>query len=195
MIRSVSAVGLIAKLGGVMSVMGYEEEIRSKLADPSLWPMYSKPEVLAKLDTIADDALSQTNIDTTSCIASILILQQITEELLKVLLHMSHFLIQAKLLPLKIQFKVKPKAMFGEIVKQLDQTIAFEDKDQIIELANNINAVRIDVAHKLIEKEEFDDLTSKALLVREYFEVFFTHYNDGIDWMRLCLNDLRKDSL
>ncbi len=175
--------------------MTYEENIKSMLADSSQWPNYSKPDVMGRLDEMADDALSVDNIDERSCIASILILQQLTEELIKVLLKSCNFLVQVSLLPLEIYLKDHRSKMFGRVLEDLKATITFPEKDELIGLANKINKERIDIAHGLIEKASFKNLPKTAMQVRDDFEEFFKLYSSAHDWTRLCLKDLKKDLL
>jgi hypothetical protein len=119
--------------------MSYEKEIKELLSDSSRWPSYSNPDVLSNLDAMADDALSVGNLDERSCIAAILILQQLTEELIEVLIKMSRFLVQVRMLPLEIRFKESKRKMFGQLVKDLEATMEFPNKSRMIELANSIN--------------------------------------------------------
>ena len=150
---------------------------------------------MASLDEMADDALTVDKIDERSCIASILIIQQLTEELLKILLESCYFLVQARLLPFEMELEVKKKKMFGGIVEDLRSTIQFENKEEIIVLANKINSERIDIAHRLIEKGDFSGLPKRAMQVRKDFEKFYDLYDFGYDWIRVCLKDLKKDLL
>ena len=158
------------------------------------WPNYCNPQRMAELDNLADDALSISKIDATTCIASILILQQMTEELLKVLLDSSRFVIQVRLLPLEISFNPLKKAMFGEIVKQIESTINFQHKKEIIELANRMNTTRIEIAHKLIEKDNLADLQIKAIEARNNFEKFLTLYDLAYGWINNHLEELKLES-
>ncbi len=173
--------------------MDYEARIKTRLFDSSKWPKYSKPDVMASLDEMADDALTVGKIDERSCIASILIIQQLTEELLKILLESCYFLVQVRLLPFEMMLEVKKKKMFGGIVEDLRATIQFENKEEIIVLANKINSERIDIAHRLIEKGDFSNLPKRAMQVRKDFEEFYELYDYGYDWIRICLKDLKKD--
>jgi hypothetical protein len=39
--------------------MTYEERIKNLLSDQTSWPSYNKPDVMARLDEMADDALKK----------------------------------------------------------------------------------------------------------------------------------------
>lgn len=174
-----------------MSKINHCEIIKKRLLNED-WPNYSNPDRMAELDGLADDALSISNIDATTCIASILILQQMTEELIRVLLESSQFLMQAQLLPLEISFKPAKRAMFGEILNQLQLSINFQYKQEIIQVAKIINLNRIDVAHKLIQKDNLDDLQNTALEVRNRFEEFLKLFDIAYGWIIDNLVDLKK---
>lgn len=173
--------------------MNYEETIKAKLADSSKWPRYTKADHMAKLDEMADNALSISTMDERSCIASILILQQLTEELIKVLLESCQFLMQVRLLPLELTFKNSNNEMFGRVIKSLKETIDFPYKSELIAEANKINKKRIEVAHGLIHKVSLKGLNNNAMVVRNDFELFFSLYNQAQDWTRLCLKDLKQE--
>lgn len=175
--------------------MNYQEQIIAKLADSSKWPSYTKPDHMAKLDEMADDALSISTLDERSCIASILILQQLTEELIKVLLESCQFLMQVKLLPLEITFKNQNNEMFGRVVNSLNETIDFPNKEELVAEANKINKKRIEVAHGLIHKVSLENLTNNAMVVRNDFELFFSLYSHAQNWIRVCLKDLKQEIL
>lgn len=175
--------------------MSYEEQIRSILADSSKWPTYSNPNVISKLDEMADDAIAIDKVDETSCIASILILQQITEELIGIQLKMCRFLVQVRLLPFQIEFKESGPKMFGRLVEDLKSTIDFPHKEQMIELANRINRERVEIAHGLITTSDNKDFVKSALNVRSLFEEYFKLHENSYDWLCLCLKDLKQEVL
>lgn len=174
-----------------MTKINHTEIIKKRLLNED-WPNYTNPDRMAELDGLADDALSISKIDATTCIASILILQQMTEELIKVLLESSRLLMQVQLLPLEITFKPTKKAMFGELLKQLESSINFQYKIEIIKISNIINTQRIEVAHKLIQKDNLDELQSSALEVRNNFESFLQLFDISYSWIVDCLDDLKK---
>jgi hypothetical protein len=171
--------------------MSYEENILNRLKDSSGWPGIERSDFLGRLDEIADDAF--TIPDERSCISSVLIYQQLTEELLKTLLRACNFLIQAKLLPFEISLSEPQGKMFGQVIQEFKKSIDIPNKGEIVERANTINKHRIEVAHGLTKKESLDDLLQMALTVRDEFELFFKLYSESYDWIRLCLKDLKKD--
>ena len=173
--------------------MSNEENIIEILQDPLKWPSIDRPEFSGKLDEIADDAFS--NPDERSCIASVLIYQQLVEELLKVLLQSCNFLVQARLLPIEIKFSDSDNKMFGRLIEDFKRTIVVPNKEKIIEIANRINYHRIKIAHGLTKRESLKDLLKSAQEVRDLFEKFFKYYDDAYDWTRVCLNSLRKSKI
>lgn len=170
--------------------MSYEAEILERLSDSSRWPNYQRPDFLAELDQIADDALA--SLSARDCIASVLIYQQLIEELLRVLLQSLCFLIQASLFPIEITFSESSGKMFGRLVDDIKATVNFPNKNELITIANRVNERRMQVAHGLTKRESLNELESVAVSVRDDFEEFFKLFDKALDWSRVCLHDIKK---
>lgn len=160
----------------------YSESVKSKLLDENIWRQFANPDAFADLDRLADDALSIDRIDERSCVASILMLQQIVEEVLKNVLNLSNVLMQGKMLPLKIDCSLPHKKMFGVVVGDLKKHIEFEKKIEFLELAQGINRIRIEVAHGLLNKYDIDSLKLSAMDIRTKFEKFLDVYSYVFSW-------------
>ena len=171
--------------------MTYQESIIARLKDSDNWPIYQRPDFLSKLDEMADDAfIFATERD---CIASVLIYQQLIEELLKTLLQSANFLMQVQLLPFEISVNENKNQMFGRLIEDFKTTISAPNRNELIDIANRVNQKRIEIAHGLTKRESLRDLLENALSVRNDFEKFFPIYSESYDWTRVCLKDLRKD--
>lgn len=171
--------------------MTYQESIIARLKDSDNWPIYQRPDFLSKLDEMADDAFILAS--ERDCIASVLIYQQLVEELLKSLLQSANFLMQAQLLPFEISVNENKNQMFGRLIDDFKTTISVPNRCELIDIANRVNQKRIEIAHGLTKKESLSDLLEIALSVRNDFEKFFPLYSESYDWTRVCLNGLRKD--
>jgi len=163
----------------------YTKSIKAKLVDENVWRQFTNPDAFADLDRLADDALSINMLDERSCIASILMLQQIVEEILKNVLNMSNILVQGKILPLEIEFNLPHKKMFGAVVSDLKKNIKFENKDEFISLSESINSIRIEVAHGLLNKYDIKSLKESAIDIREKFEKFLDVYSYVFCWFSI----------
>lgn len=171
--------------------MTYQESIIARLKDSDNWPIHQRPDFLSKLDEMADDAFILAS--ERDCIASVLIYQQLIEELLKTLLQSANFLMQAQLLPFEISVNETKNQMFGRLIEDFKTTISVPNRYGLIDIANRVNQKRIEIAHGLTKKESLSDLLEIALSVRNDFEKFFPLYSESIDWTRICLNGLKKD--
>ena len=162
--------------------MSYKAEIESRLTDVDRWPIYVNPDYLDSLSRLANQALEKP--DTKNCISAILIYQQLTEEMIKVLLRSCYFLIQVRMLPIEIIFKENKKLMFGQLIKELKATINFPLKNNLITAANIINKNRIEIAHGIVERGEVQNYSSLAQTVKYEYEMFFANCTSSIHWVR-----------
>lgn len=160
----------------------YLNSIKAKLVAENIWRQFTNPDAFADLDQLADDALCIDTLDEHSCIASILMLQQIVEEILKNVLNMSNILVQGKILPLKMECSLPYKKMFGAVVSDLKKHIEFEKKDEFIKLSQSINSIRIEVAHGLLNKYDINSLKASAIDIRKNFEEFLDVYSYVFCW-------------
>lgn len=171
--------------------MNYEKEILQKLENEQNWPSIKKPDLMAKLDGFAEEALIHPNEQ--NLISSILIYQQLTEELLKITLETSQFLIQVRLLPWEQEFQPVQKKMFGRLVKEFETTIEFPSKTDMIKYANMINEKRIKVAHGLIHSYDLSTINEDTKNVNSWFFKFFHHYDIAQDFLNSSLRELREE--
>ena len=175
----------------IKPLINYRQSIIDRLKDSDNWPIYKRPDFLSKLDEVADDAFILAS--ERDCIASVLIYQQLIEELLKTLLQSANFLMQAHLLPFEICVNENKNQMFGRLIEDFKTTISVPNRNELIDIANRVNQKRIEIAHGLTKKESLSDLLEIALSVRNDFEKFFPLYDESYDWTRVCLSGLKKD--
>jgi hypothetical protein len=169
------------------------EEALKRLENDDKWPSISKPDLMAKLDGYAEKALI--NPSEQGLIASILIYQQLAEELLKIVFETSQFLSQVQLLPLQKSVKPLKNKMFGQIIKEFEDTISFPSKAEMIDLADKINKKRIKVAHGLVHSYDLSSLSEDSKEVHEWFFEFFSHFDIAQDWLNSILYSLREKKL
>ncbi len=173
--------------------MNYEEEIIIKLTDDLNWPEITKPDLMAKLDGFAEEAFI--NPSEQHYIAAILIYQQLTEELLKILFDLSSFLMRAQLLPLQKEVVRIKNKMFGQVINEFTKTIDFPMKKEMIDIANKINKKRIKVAHGLIKEPSIATLKSDTHEVSELFFKLFDHYDEAQEWLRQRLRNIYDEKV
>lgn len=125
----------------------YAEALVARLKTPVCWPGIKTVEHLEQLQVLASEAKGRATID--GYLAAMLIVHQITEEFIKVLIEDAHFYTQLRLYPLPFQSKKNSKVMFGYLLSELKATVWFQNKKYIVEKAENLNKIRIDIVHGL----------------------------------------------
>ncbi len=142
----------------------YTKSLKEKLRDPSKWPQFTEDNYLEKLQHIAIEATNRGTID--GQLAAILIIHQLTEELIKLLSEDAYFYMQLKLHPSEFRKqKTKETKMFGALLIEIENSISFQNKETILEKARQLNKIRIDIVHKLTKPHALKNLkehTQKA---------------------------------
>jgi CRISPR/Cas system-associated endoribonuclease Cas2 len=172
--------------------MNYFEELIERIKDNQKWPAFDRPDFLDELDTLADEAISKKTIE--GYLAALLIYQQLAEETVKLLLKDHEFFIQLSVFPAEITFPSKSNAMFGRIIEDLKNTITLDkSKITIIELANKLNQIRIDIVHGLTKMPDLKQIESKVLEAKRLYDDLFEHFDEEHDKFRVIFKDFKKD--
>ena len=172
--------------------MNYSEELIERIKDSDKWPAFDRPDFLEQLNTIADEAVSKKTIE--GYLAALLIYQQLAEETVRLLLKDHEFFVQLSVFPAEITFSSKSKAMFGRIIDDLKNTITLDkSKFEIIELANKLNQIRIDIVHGLTKMPDLNRIESKVLEAKRLHDELFELFDKIHDEFRLIFKDFRKD--
>lgn len=171
--------------------MPYLDSLITRIKDHSQWPDFDRPHYLGELNTIADEAYESNTVH--GYLAALLIYHQLTEEVLRLLLQYSEFFVQLNLAPIEIHFPIPEKAMFGRILDAAKASMEFENKKELLSLAQSINQGRIELVHGLTKQESPAAIGQKAQQVKKQFDAFFTLFAESQDWFLSCLKDIRKD--
>ena len=147
--------------------MGYKKEIINQINDSDNWPNFDRPDFMGDLNELADDAIAKKTIE--GYLAALLIYQQLAEEMMKLFLKDHEFFIQLSVFPAEIQFKSKSKSMFGRIIEDIKNTVTIDDsKQEIIDLANSLNQIRIEIVHGLTKIPDLKNIEAKVSNVKKY---------------------------
>lgn len=172
--------------------MDYLQQLINRIKDRELWPQFERPEFLDELNELADNALTKKTIE--GYLAALLIYQQLAEEMLKLLLIDHEFFIQLSVFPAEFKFPSRTNIMFGRVVEELKNTITLDEaKFKVIELANKLNQIRIDLVHGLTR---IPDLNQVEIMVQEaktIFDELYEKFDHEHDMFMLAFKDLRKD--
>lgn len=169
----------------------YHHALVERIKDRELWPDFDQPHFLSELNEVADEAWEKQTIE--GFLASLLIYHQLAEEMLRLLLRCSEFFVQLQLFPTEIHFPAREKIMFGRVIDALKETIEFENKAEIVRLANSLNDRRVALVHGLTKHSSLDEIKSKAVDIKSDFDALYNAYEETHDWFLLYFKDLRKD--
>jgi hypothetical protein len=169
----------------------YERELRAQLADVRNWPTFVEDDFLERLNSIADRALRKRT--TEGYLAAILIYHQLTEELIRLLLRDTQFLMRLALFPSQIEFTEKRKQTFGDVIQHLREGVRFPGRERILALAPTLNTIRIGVVHKLTRRGSLAGLAKEARAAKRLYERIFDIFDDAHDGFYLAFKDYRKD--
>jgi len=171
--------------------VSYLESLIARIQDRDQWPDFDRPYFLDELNGIADEAYESNSVY--GYLAALLIYHQLTEEMLRLLLEYSEFFVQIELAPIEIHFPIPEKAMFGRLLEATKSSMEFENKTELLSLAQVIYRGRIEFVHGLTKQEGTQEIGQKVQQVKAHFEDFYGKFVEAQDWFLLCFKDLRKD--
>jgi adenylate kinase family enzyme len=171
--------------------MTYAKYIRARAKNPSHWPAIDNPDLLDQLSTIADDSFSQRTME--GYLASMLLYQQLCEEMLRLLELDAQFIIQLSVYPFEINFAEKKRRTFGSLINDLDKTISFKEKRELISNATKLNELRNQLVHRLTSTSPIIDIRSKVKKAKKLHDKIFDLFKDAHDHFQQCMKDLTKD--
>lgn len=172
--------------------MTYQKELLDRINNNEKWPKFDRPDFLNELNEIADKAVKKKTIE--GYLAALLIYQQLTEETVRLFLKDHEFYIQLSVLPNEIKFANKTNVMFGRVIKDLKNTVTCNSsKFEIIDRANKINQIRIDLVHGLTKIPNLQDIKNKVLTVKKLHDELFQLFDKEHDMFRVTFHQFRKN--
>ena len=171
--------------------MSYQTELIDRIKDSNAWPSFERPKYLNELNNLANNAIEKNTIE--GYLAALLIYHQLCEEMVKVLLDDTHFFIQLSVFPNEILFPRKGKTMFGQILDELKSTVSFDGKDEFIEKCHQINRLRIEIVHKLMQQVTLKSTKARLEKAQTLFEKIFELFDTAHDSWRVTFGDFQKD--
>ncbi len=169
----------------------YELELRAQLSDRTKWPGFEQIQFLEHLNRVADRALTKRSVE--GYLAAIVIYHQLTEDLLRLLIRDTQFLLRLSLYPGRIGFPEKRKQMFGEVVRELREGMDFRGKGRLLQLAEQLNSIRIEAVHKLIRRGTLAGMARDARRAKSLFDQAFEKFEAAHDDFAVTFKDYRKD--
>lgn len=158
------------------------------------WPQLETADFMNVLDDIAEKTFAKNTIE--GHLAALLIWHQLCEEMAKLLLKETQFLIQLSVYPAEIEFPEKKKQpMFGQIIDDLSKTISFERKEEFLNACRKLNTQRIRVVHRLTQHTSLSEVMARVGGVKSMYDQIFRIYEDAHDAFRVNFNSLAKDHI
>jgi hypothetical protein len=167
----------------------------SLLLNEELWPHIKEPEIIKRLENIANKAYSRNEED--GFISCILIKHQIIEEMMRVLITDSEYIITAYIAgPYEYSIQPLKAKMFGEIITEFKRTVEFPEKNEIISLAYKMNEYRNNIAHKILLTNSLDEIKKMARETNTIFDklrnLFSKSHNDFIEALKTQKGELES---
>ena len=167
----------------------YEQKLISRLADSEAWPSFANPEFAERLERVAVRSLSRRTTD--ADVTAIIIFHQLAEQILRVSIFDNRFA-PGSCLPAPLAFREQPRQTFGHVLQTLRDGVEFKQKARLLVLAEDLNAIRNGVAHKLLQKGSLNGLRShfkKETVVCSVVAI----YDDAHDNYRVTSHGIAKD--
>jgi hypothetical protein len=171
--------------------MSYQDDLIEKIKDNDKWPTLDRPEFLEELDVLASEACDQNTIY--GYLAALLIYHQICEEIVKLLVKESEFYIQLCVFPAEISFQEKKKLMFGQLLEELQRTVSFEGKDDLIAKCQELNKIRVDIVHRLTRNTTLEEISRKAAQVEKLYADIFSLFIKSQEHFDQCFHNFKKE--
>ncbi len=170
--------------------MKYHNQIIKRLNDSNKWPNFINENFLVELNKKANQMYVDGTLE--GYLASVLIYQQLIEEMMKVLIDCSDFYIQLSVFPQEYNRNFKSIRMFGEMIGDLKNGVIDDDISQFISKCNDINKLRIDVVHKLVTKTSIENIKDQCKKVNNLFMETLGLFEDKFDVYRTTFHDQSK---
>jgi len=154
----------------------------------NLW--FEEPWIYSKLDGLAKDCIELGSVE--GALAAVIIYYQLAETILKLLVRLSNFVIEASIYPVTINFKDDEKDNLYRVIKSHEYTINFYRKAQIINRAKKIKKIRDELVHNITENFSEEEIISKGKECNNLFEDLFKYFAESIDWFNNRINKLKK---
>jgi hypothetical protein len=132
-------------------------ELIDTLLDDDKWPTYTNSTVLQELDKLASQAFKRDTFD--GYLSYVLISHQVCEDYILLLLRHAQLTLRMHVVLSGFGWPTEKyeapgvgmRTMFGRILELLDNSINFEHKKEFIEACHKQNAIRNQLAHRLLD--------------------------------------------
>jgi len=170
--------------------MTYHRKIINRIKDSENWPEPERGDYLDILNEVADNSFNKDTVE--GYLAAVLIYHQLTEELIKIIIDCSEFYIQLSIFPQQYAKRDLNGKMFGQLIKELKHSVSDNCTKKLIDQSQKLNALRIEIVHKLTLSSSLIDIKKQCKQVKKLFDSIFELYENIYDNYRVTFKDFKK---
>jgi|APSaa5957512622_1039677.scaffolds.fasta_scaffold67404_2 hypothetical protein len=172
--------------------MKTRREFLSVLRDYDTWVDFSRPDFLQELNHLADASFTKGTVE--GHLAALLIYHQLCEELLRVLIDKSHFLLQCSVFPQRMEDRQLPKRMmFGELLREYERTLQLDESPELVKKCRQLNQIRVNMVHKITLKSTVVSISRQTGRCKVLFDDIWQLFDTILDNLRGGIGDYRKE--
>ena len=165
-------------------------EIVERIMDIDKWPDIELPENLEILNELADKSYNEHTLN--GLLAATLMYHQIIEAMCLHLIDNCHFFIQLSVYPSTINYTVPSNRMLGAYIKELQDSVSFDHKEDFLERVQAFNSIRNEAIHKL-RKTNIEQVIQDLVTVKSLFDAIYSLYDEIQDDFRCTFHSVKKD--
>lgn len=171
--------------------MSYQTDLLKRM-ETADWPNFDKADFLAELEIMAGIMFERHT--TEGYLASLLIYQQLIEEMLKLLVKYSNLVVQCSVFPQEINFTERRNGMMlGQVIGMLESGLMDDDIRKLIKISKDFATLRNRLVHRITLKTGEADIRKQARQGKKYHDQIFTLFDAILDNYRLTLKEYHKN--
>ena len=156
------------------------------------WKDFGRPNYLEELNNFADASFDKGTVE--GHLAALLIYHQLCEELLRVLIDKSHFLLQCSVFPQRMEDrKLSNRTMFGELLKEYERCLQLDESPVMLKKCKQLNQIRVDMVHKITRKSSVASISNQTRHCKKLFDEIWELFDTIHDNLRDGIGDYRKN--
>ncbi len=171
--------------------MTYQEKLLDKIIHNEKWPKFDRPNFLADLNVVADNAYSKKTIE--GYLAALLIYHQLCEEMVRRLIECSNFFIQCATFPNEIKTVDFNKKMFGQLLVELKRGSLNNKIEKFIKKCEAFNGLRIRMVHKITLESSITDISEQSESAKKHFDQILGLFNNIYDKYQCTFSYYRRN--
>ncbi len=162
----------------------------NKVLDRNNWPSFRNASFLNVLDAVATRAYGQKT--TEGYLAALIIYQQLVEEIIRMLIRNSEFLIECYIYPFQINFRKHDGKMFGQLLQDFSVCVNFPQKQKLLASCNKLNEIRTLGVHEITQQKNLTEIRKTVKEARKIYSEIFNLFVPARDYFRSNLERLEK---